>query len=80
MRSMDDFVETRLGRFYGGRELARRYVSAATSDEKEPKVLIRRYGDTQEVARDQHLTADQRPRWSDLAREMARRLSLLGST
>jgi len=46
-RSMDDFVETRLGRFYGGRELARRYVSAVSSDEKEPQVLIRRYGEAQ---------------------------------
>ena len=46
-RTMDNFVETRLGRFYGGRELARRYVSAVSSDEKEPQVLIRRYGEAQ---------------------------------
>lgn len=77
-RSMNEFIETRLSRFYGGRRLAKQFVTLVISDENDPKALIRHYGHAQEVAADRALSTQQRERWGNLAREIARRLSLVG--
>lgn len=77
-RSMDDFIENRLSRFYGGRQLAKQFVNFVTSDVDDPDLLIKHYGQSREIAADRTLSSAQRERWSNLAREIARRLSLLG--
>ena len=75
-RSVQEFIDQRLNRFYGNRELGRRFVETVLADERTPRELRRRQAEALDLAEDRSLTPEQRERWGDLARELARRLAI----
>lgn len=70
-RSMAEFIDQRLSRFYGSKELARRFVEMVSTNGRTPQELRRCHGEALELAEDRSLALEQRARWGDLARRFA---------